>query len=122
MHSFCEHSVDLPHSSVGPLNCGSDHRLRPSNRKARREYGFSFKLPRLYLANTLLTRKTNGWAIGFLRWTRELVKHIKDNSKALVILMFKLLKLTRQVFMTCNKLTQAHKSSYNLDAHIHCDG
>jgi len=35
----------------------SAHELRlrsctrvPSNRKARREYGFSFKLPRLYLA------------------------------------------------------------------------
>ena len=83
-----EHSVDLPHDPVGPLNYGGDHGFRPSNRKAHKEYGLSFKLPRLYLANTLLTRKTHGWAIGFLRWTRELVKHIKDNSKALVILMF----------------------------------
>src|SRR5713226_2152538 len=86
--SFCEHSVDLPHNSVRPGTAAAIMHSVPSNRKARREYGFSFKLPRLYLANTLLTRKTNGWAIGFLRWTRELVKHIKDNSKALVILMF----------------------------------
>ena len=28
-YSFCEHIVNLPHDSIGPLNRGRDHRFRP---------------------------------------------------------------------------------------------